>query len=241
MRGVLRSEWTKFYSYPWSAFGLIGATLIAPVVLFFMSMSNELNLQTSDVLALCLRTLFLGQVGVAVTAAGFFGQEYSHSCIRTTFLAVPSRKKVIVAKLIVLLISVILAGMISALLSLVVGVFQFNSELTFNLTVKYTVNVTLAMLSWMQMAFITSSLSVLTKSLVAPIAIIISLILGLSQLLLSISTLAKYLPDLATMNLFLTSNTTTFLDTWSGITAQFAWVILLGIAAAWLTLRRDVR
>ena len=241
MWGVLRSEWTKFYSYPWSIFGLIGAALTAPVVLFFMSMSNVSSFQMSDVLALCLHTLYLGQVGVAVTAAGFFGQEYSGSCIRTTFLAVPSRKKVIVAKLIVLSISVMLAGMISALLSLVVGTLGFNSELTFKLTVKFMANVTLAIFSWIQIAFIASSLSVLTKSLVAPIAIMISLILGLSQLLLSISTLAKYLPDLATMNLFLTPNTITFLNTWSGITVQFVWVMLLGTAAAWLTIHRDVR
>lgn len=240
MWGVLRSEWTKLYSYPWSILGLIGAILTAPVVLFFMSMSNESNLQTSDVLALCLHTLYLGQVGVAVTAAGFFGQEYSQSCIRTTFLAVPSRGRVIMAKLIILSISVTLVGMISASLNLVVGTLVFNSELTFNMTIKYMANVALAIFSWIQMAFITSSLSVLTKSLVAPIAIMISLILGLSQLLLSIITLAKYLPDLATMNLFLTPSTTTFLDIWSGVTAQFVWVVLLG-AAAWLTIHRDVR
>lgn len=241
MRGILRSEWTKFYSYPWSIFGLIGAVLTSPVVLFFISMSNDFNMQTDDVLALCLRALYLGQVGVAVAAAGLFGQEYSQSCIRTTFLAVPSRIRVILAKLIVLSISVTLAGVISVLLNLVVGTLGFSSGLTFYMTIKCISKAALAIFSWIQIAFITSGLSIITKSLVAPIAIIISLILGLSQLLLSISVLAKYLPDLATMNLFLTPSTTAFLDMWSGIVVQFVWVVLLGAAAVWLTVHRSVR
>lgn len=241
MRGVLRSELTKFFSYPWSILGLIGAVLTAPIALFFMSMSNESNLQASDVLALCLRTLYLGQVGVVVAAAGFWGQEYSQSCIRTTFLAVPSRGKVIAAKWIVLSISVMLAGVISVLLNPVVASLGFNSELTLNMAIKYMANAAPAIFSWVQMAFITSCLSILTKSLVAPIAVMISLILGLSQMLFSISVLAKYLPDLAVMNLFLATGTATFLDKWLGIAVQFAWVVLFGTAAAWLTSHRDVR
>ncbi|MGL6199529.1 MAG: ABC transporter permease [Lachnospiraceae bacterium] len=241
MQGILRSEWTKLSSYPWSILGLIGAILTAPVVLFLMGIVNRANLQTNDVLALCMRTLYLGHVGVAVTAAGLFGQEYTHSGIRTTFLAVPARMKVVAAKLIVLSISVVLAGMISAILSIAVGNFQFNGEITFNLMSEYMEHVTLAMLSWVLIAFITSNLAVLTKSLVAPIAVMISLILGLSQLLLKFFTLAKYLPDLAAMNLFLTPGTTEYLDTWAGVTVQFAWFMLLGILAVWVTMRGDVR
>jgi len=149
--------------------------------------------------------------------------------------------RVIAAKLIVLSISVIIAGIISALLSMAVGIFQFNGEITFYLAVRYIGRVVLAMLSWVQIALITSGLAVLTKSLVAPIAIMISLILGLSQLLLKFFTLAKYLPDLAAINLFLTPGTATYLDTWSGLTVQFAWLMLLGTAAVWVTMRRDVR
>lgn len=241
MPGILRSEWTKLSSYPWSVFGLIGAILTAPVVLFLMGIVNKANLQTNDILALCLRALYLGHVGVAVTAAGLFGQEYSRSGIRTTFLAVPARMRVIAAKLIVLSIFVVLAGMISAILNIAVGNFQFNGEITFDLIAEYMEQVILAMLSWVQIAFITSSLAVLTKSLVAPIAVMVSLLLGLSQLLLKFFTLAKFLPDLAAMNLFLTPGTTAYLDTWSGVTVQFAWLMLLGIFAVWVTMRGDVR
>lgn len=241
MRGVLRSEWTKFYSYPWSVLGIIGALLTSPVLLLFIRMSNEFNLQTSDALALCLRTLYLGQVGVAVAAAGLFGQEYSQSCIRTTFLAVPLRIRVILAKLIVLLVSVTLVGVISVLLNLVIGTLGNSSGLTLNITIKYIFKATLSIFSWIQIAVITSALSVITKSLTVPIAVMISLILGLSQLLLSISELAKYLPDLAAMNLFLIPSTTAFLDIWLGISVQFVWALLLGSAAIWLAVHRSVR
>lgn len=60
-------------------------------------------------------------------------------------------------------------------------------------------------------------------------------------MLLSVSGLAKYLLNLAVMNLFSVTGTTMFLDIWTGITVQSAWVILLGITAVCVTIYCDVR
>ncbi|MNZ82720.1 hypothetical protein D3C78_1014250 [compost metagenome] len=97
------------------------------------------------------------------------------------------------------------------------------------------------MLSWIQLAWITSALSIMTKSLIAPIAIMFPLILGLSQMLFMISQLAKFLPDLATMNLFSIPAVNVFLDKWSGLAVQFSWAVLLLTISAWLFSNRNVR
>ena len=243
MRGTIRSEWTKFYSYPWCAIGIIGAILTAPVVMLVMGANSSIGAELSaqDVIAGCMRALILGQAGIVLAAAGFFGQEYEQSCLRTTFLAVPKRIKTIGSKWIVLTIIVVLAGIISGLLSLIVGTLQYNCDMTFRLVAGFLASVMFAMISWVQIAWISAGLSILTKTMVAPIAIMLPLVLSLSQMLYALFKPAKFLPDLATINLFLTPKTATFLDVWPGITVQFAWVVLFGATAVWLTLRRDVR
>lgn len=75
-------------------------------------------------------------------------------------------------------------------------------EWTGTLIIRLLGSISLPILSWIQLAWITSALSIITKSLIAPIAIMLPLILGLSQMLFAISQLAKFLPTLATLNLF---------------------------------------
>jgi len=243
MQCAIRSEWSKFRSYPWCTVGIIGAILTAPIVLLVMgaNISGGTELSVQDVISQCMRALFLGQAGIVIAAAGFFGQEYEQSCLRTTFLAVPKRIKTIGAKWIILAMIVVLSGMISGLVSLAVCIIQYNCDITFRLVAEFMVGVALAMISWAQMAWISAGLSMLTKTLITPIAIILPLVFSLSQMLYSLFKPAKFLPDLAAINLFLIPKTTNFLDVWPGITVQFAWVVLFGVTAVWLTLRRDVR
>jgi ABC-type transport system involved in multi-copper enzyme maturation permease subunit len=203
------------------------------------SIGAELSAQ--EVVSECMRALILGQAGIVLAAAGFVGQEYEQSCLRTTFLAVPKRIKTLGAKWIVLTTIVALAGIISGLLCLTVGSIQYNCELTFRLVVGFVVSNLLAMISWVQIAWISAGLSMLTKTLVVPIAIMLPLVFSLSQMLYSLFKPAKFLPDLAAINLFFTPKTAEFLDVWSGISVQFVWAVLFGVTSVWLTLRRDVR
>lgn len=244
MIGVLRSEWTKFYSSPWCMAGMIGAILVAPVIVLIMmssNVSNELSSTTSNMLSQCLSALILGQLGIVIMAASFFGQEYEQSSLRTTFLVVPSRMKIFRAKLIVLTIVAIFTGMLSSLLCLTVGIINYDCSLTFQLATNFMGNVAIVMICWIQIAWLSLTLSVLTKSQVVPIAIMGSLVFGLGDMLFLISKFAKYLPVLAAKNLFLTPDTPMFLDTWQGVAIQFAWVVLFGANAIWLILHRDVR
>ena len=239
MRGAIRSEWIKFYSYPWCVIGVIAAILTTPIVLLVMGGGSILSAQ--DVAAGCMRTLILGQTGIVVAAAGFFGQEYEQSCLRTTFLAIPTRIKTAGAKWIVITVVAVFTGMASGLLSLAVGIIQYDCDITFRLIAGFVASIAPAMISWVQIAWISAGLSMLTKTPIAPIAIMLPLVFSLSQMLYSLFKPAKFLPDLAAINLFLSPKTTIFLDVWTGIAVQFAWAALFGVAAVWLTLRRDVQ
>lgn len=53
--------------------------------------------------------------------------------------------------------------------------------------------------------------------------------------------IAKYLPDLATMNLFFTPHTSTLLNGSQGLLVQVIWSLFLGLISFGLIQYRDVR
>ncbi|MNI18851.1 ABC-2 family transporter protein [compost metagenome] len=239
MYAVLRSEKTKFFSFGWSILGVIGAIVLP--LLYLLTFDTSKIGREQEILSLCLRALHLGQPGIIVASAGYFGQEYSHSALRTTLLTQPSRIKLLFAKFVNISIIVVFTGIVSSVLGLIVLMFQNDMAWTGSLMIRLLGSVSLGMLSWIQLAWITSALSIMTKSLIAPIAIMFPLILGLSQMLFMISQLAKFLPDLATMNLFSIPAVNVFLDKWSGLAVQFSWAVLLLTISAWLFSNRNVR
>jgi ABC-type transport system involved in multi-copper enzyme maturation permease subunit len=263
MLGIVKSEWTKFRSSPWCMLGALAAILITPIVVVVMMSGDatlaeavsgggaalqstlgsgaELTSLQQSLIANCLRATMLAQAGIVVAAAALFGQEYENSSLRTTFLAVPNRTKVLAAKWLLITIIAILAAMISGLLGLLVGVIQYGCNPSFFLLTKFAGLVLPATASWIILAWISAGLSVLTKSLIVPIAIMLPLLLGLSQLLHLFVEAAKFLPDLAAINLFLVPPTPTYLDAWLGVIVQLTWAVTLGALAIHRTLRRDVR
>lgn len=239
MYSVLRSEKIKFFSYGWCILGVIGA-IIVPLLVLISSDTPKIGTE-QDILSVYLQVLYLGQLGIVVASAAYVGQEYSHSALRTTLLTQPSRLKLLCIKLVNIAIIVVFTGIVSSVLSLIVLFFQHDMEWTGSLMIRLLGSISLSILSWIQLAWITSAVSIMTKSLIAPIAIMLPLILGLSQMLFAISQLAKFLPDLATMNLFSIPAVNIYLDKWSGLAVQFSWVVLLITISAWLFSNRSVR
>ena len=241
VKNILQSELIKFFSYNWCLFGTIGTILIAPLLLFFSGTGNEQPLVTNELFSVSLRNLFLSQAGIVIIAASFFGQEYSNSYLRTTLLTIPSRIKLTVTKIFLLTIIVWIIGFFSSLICLGVGIIQFDSSFTLPLILEFLIKVSIAMLSWTLITWITVCLTIIAKSQIFPIAIMFSLILGLSQMLVAMTSFAKYLPDLATMNLFFTTNTTTLLNGSQGLFVQFIWAVSLSLVSFGLIQYRDVR
>lgn len=235
----LRSELTKFNSSGWCIAGIAGAILIPPLLV----LSNFLatNVETKNLLTSSLLPLYYGQLGIALAGAFFWGQEYQNHTLQTTLLSIPSRKKMISVKLLLLTIIVTLAGLISSGLCLLVTYFHYNFILTMPLFIEFMEHVGLILLSWIQISWITSGIAMISTSVIIPISLLLPLILGMSQMLFSFLNLAKYLPDLATLNLFLPTPSPTFLNLEIGLLVQFIWVLVCLIPALRLTMTRDVR
>ncbi|MDQ0232891.1 ABC transporter permease [Metabacillus malikii] len=239
MYAALRSEKTKFFTFGWCVLGIIGATIIP---LLFLIISDIPNIEgEKGVLYLCLQALYLGQLGIVIASAAYFGQEYSHSALRTTLLTQPSRKKVLFMKFLNVTLIVVFTGIVSSVLGLIVLSFQHDIEWTSALMLKLLGSVSLGILSWIQIAWIASTISIMTKSMITAISIMLPLIIGLGQMLFMLSESAKFLPTLATMNLFTIPEVTIYLDKWSGLVVQSSWAILLVAISAWLFLYRSVR
>lgn len=239
MYATLRSEKTKFLSFGWCILGAFGAIIVP---LLYLLTSDTLKIgREQEILSFYLQALYLGHPGIIVASAGYFGQEYSHSALRTTLLTQPSRLKLLCAKFLNTATFVLFTGIVSSVIGLIVLMFQQDIEWTGSFMIRLLGSISLGILSWIQLAWITSALSIMTKSLIAPIAIMLPLVLGLSHMLFSFFQLAKFLPTLATMNLFSLPAVNIYLDKLSGLVVQFSWVVLLLTISAWLFSHRNVR
>ncbi|USB31825.1 ABC transporter permease [Paenibacillus sp. YPG26] len=239
MYAALGSERTKFFSYGWCVLGTIGAVILP--LIYLITLDAPRSVDEQKIISLFMQALYLGHPGIIVASAAYFGQEYSHSSLRTTLLTQPSRLQLLGVKLANLWIHVLLMGIVCCVLALIFLMLQHNMEWTDSLMLRLLENASVAILSWIQLAWITSALSIMTKSLITPIAIMLPLVLGLSQMLLAISHLAKFLPTLATMNLFSIPSVNIYLDKWSGLTTQVSWAVVLLTISAWLFSCRSVR
>lgn len=225
IKTAIRSEWIKFFSYQWCAFGAIGTVVIAPFILSISGVGNGQIVTANSLIDAGLRNLFLSQAGVVIIAASFLGQEFSNAYLRTTLLTIPSRIKLVMSKMIVLTLIVLGIAILSSIICLGVVSVQYHMTLSVYLIINFMTKVMLAFLSWLLLTWLTLSLTIITKSQIIPIAIMFSLILGFSQLLFAITKFAKYLPDLATMNLFFSNKMPALLDSGQGLLVQFIWSI----------------
>ena len=96
------------------------------------------------------------------------------------------------------------------------------------------------LLSNLFLAFLTAGLAFLFQSWVVPVSVLFPLLIGLSRLLATFIKEAKYLPDLATLNLFEYEGLQHSIDL-SGLGIQLFWLALVLSSAIFLSLKRDVR
>lgn len=240
LKSIIYSEWIKYFSYPWCLLGFFGAAILPPLALFFYHGAG-IKLHSSEVLTLYSQFLYLGQAGVILAAAGLWGQEFSHAALRTTLLTAPSRKKLLMAKETMIVVTSFLAALLSCMLCFVVIFIKFNDLFHFDLMVKLITAVISACISWTLLGGLASSLSIIARSMTLPIAILFPSLFGFSQMLFMFTIYAKFLPDLAGMSLFLTSKQHNYLSPWSGIAVQMIWVFIFGFLSTYLLQKRDVR
>ncbi|HBU81001.1 MAG TPA: ABC transporter permease [Paenibacillus sp.] len=239
MYAALHSEQTKFFSFGWCILGIFGAVVVP--LFYLLTLNVPKTGGEKEILSLCLQALYLGHPGVIVASAAYFGQEYSNSALRTTLLTQPSRLKIACVKFLNNALIIVITGIVAIVLCLLVLLIQHDMKWSSAYELIITERLPMSILSWIQIALITAALSVITKSLIVPLAIMLPLMLGLSHMFFTISQSAKFLPTLATMNFFSIPESTVFLEKWSGLGVQFIWALLLVISSTFIFSHRNVR
>lgn len=244
MLNVFKSEWIKFSSQPLSLLGAVGTIIIAPIAFTMMIIINNPNqviMESREIVAFGLQSLMLSQVGIVIMASSYWGAEYEHATLRTTFLSISSRKQVISVKFILLSVITILAGVTSFILIWILSTIAYEEPLSSFLYNEYMTRIILFLISWLQISWICSGLTVISKSKILTISIMFPLFLGLSRMMYLITPLVKYLPDLATINVFSIVEITSFLSIRNGLLVQTTWAIISLCIATLLIIHRDTR
>jgi hypothetical protein len=126
MRRVLQAEWTKLRSVrsaTWSLVALVALTVLFSALVGAGSDTTGCDPgrdDCNDVVADSLGGVYVGQFAVVALAVLAISSEYATGMIRTTFAAVPQRRRVLAAKALTVAGTVLILGLVTAVASYVV-------------------------------------------------------------------------------------------------------------------------
>lgn len=187
------------------------------------------------------RGALLGQLGAVVFASAVFGQEFEGASLRTTYLAVPRRSLVLTVKL--ALTGLIVAGLcVASGLALILARLILAPGVMTGAELRSTgIWIAQFSLTWILMAGVSFGISLILGSSVATIAILVPMMLALSQVIYILTDLARFLPDLAGYRLINDEAFPALLPAPLGAAVQAAWAVTLLAFGWWRTRHRDVR
>jgi ABC-2 type transport system permease protein len=176
-------------------------------------------------------------IGILVTAG-----EYRHGTIADTFLSVPRRTPVVVAKLWIGFFAGVLAGILSSLTALVTAVIWYSAKgLSFDVTSASVVRSLIGIVLWHAMyATIGVALGALLRS--QAVAIVLAVIwifvaeTAVAQLVVSVG---RWLPATAARGLGYSSDSGLLPQLGAGFVLA-GWAAVAAVAAIAVTKRRDV-
>lgn len=230
MKNSIKSEFYKLLYHRWWKLSVLALGLFYPAMLWVFL---EQGLAPLDAL---LQSFYLGQCGFVLLAALYMGEEFQNASLRSSLLAQPKRGRLLFAKglafflwasvlfLLYSLLSVLLISLFSEAPLSLAGLL----ELTQPLLVVYAATLSLAFLS-----FATTSIF---GGLLPALALWLSMILGLGQLLLQFSQYSKYLPVLSSMQVYFSKAQEMYLPFGQGLALQGFWAVL-GLAVAYYCMK----
>ncbi|ARX90245.1 membrane protein [Streptococcus suis] len=231
-----RSEYLKFIYNKWLLLTVLATIILVPLFVIFLHETPS-YITENYALTQILESFYLGQAGIIIITILFIGQEFNDSTLRSSLLANPIRWKFFFIKLIVILsISVLVWSLVTVCTIFVVYIF-------YSLLIPgfiYTIAVRIMLVS-IGLILICFSLVLITRSIVVPMGISLSFLLGLGQMLLQFSDAFLYFPIISTMNSFFTTENQPYLPSTIGIAIQFLWGILLLSFSILLFRKRIVR
>jgi ABC-type transport system involved in multi-copper enzyme maturation permease subunit len=134
LMSVAKSEWIKFRtvrSTNVSVFIFVFLTIGLGVLISWLVRSHYSNMPlaqrlTFDPVSTSLGAIIVAEFAAGVIGAMFISSEYTSGAIRTTLAAVPTRVRLILAKLLVLVVSMIVVSEIVVIATFLIGMRIFS-------------------------------------------------------------------------------------------------------------------
>ena len=230
LRNQIKSEFLKMMYYK----GLV-VTLVFSI-LFLLAMLLALNpsalmVNGDFIVTQFLQSIYLDQTVFAFFSAVFWGREFVKSSLRTSLLANPSRLKFFCIKAIVTLFFIICCFCIAIGLGLGLVSFYFKFQLNAQFVSQLLFKLIPPIIATIQISMITFCLTIFMESMIASLTIVLSMLLGLGQLLLQYSSMMNVLPVLATMNSFSIKAIPIYPSVIEGLLIQSLWtIVFIGLA-----------
>ena len=230
----IKSEYLKMMYYKGLSVTLVFSILFLLAMLLALNPSVTM-INRDFIVTQFLQSIYLVQTIFAVFSAVFWGQEFLKSSLRTSLLSTPSRVKFFCSKVIVNLLSILCCFCIAIGIGIGLVSIYFKFQLNLEFVRQLLLKLIPPMLATIQISMITVCLTIVMESIVSSLTIVLSMLLGLGQLLLQYSSRMNVLPVLATMNSFSINEISIYPSVIEGIFIQTVWMIVfIGLAYYYL-------
>lgn len=241
---AIRMEVTKARTLRSVQATALAAVLVPPVVAVVQALAADPAAGAAGAVpveSLGFSTAGLAQPLVILAAVLLTGTEHVDGQLRSTLLAVPRRGVALAAKAVVVaaLAAVVALLGTSAAVLLAHATRGDDGLPASGLTAGMVGNLVGVVVNFALIGLLAASVTVLTRSLVVPLVVLVPLVLGLTVSLVGLVPAVRYLPDLAGIQLLTAYPGVGLLDPLPGALVMLAWTGALGAAAALSLLRRD--
>ena len=226
----IKSEYLKIIYYKGLSVTLVFSILFLLAMLLALNPS-PLIINGDFILTQFLQSIYLAQTIFAVFSVVFWGREFLKSTLRTSLLSTPSRLKFFCIKVTVTLLSILCCFCIAIGIGIGLVSFYFKFQLSPEFLSTLLSKLIPPIIATIQISIITFCLTIFMESMVSSLTIVLSMLLGLGQLLLQYSSMMNVLPVLATMNSFSIKAISIYPSVIEGLLIQSLWMIVfIGLA-----------
>lgn len=230
LRNQIKSEFFKMIYHKGLLLTLVFSILFVLAMLLALNPSASM-INGDFIVTQFLQSIYLVQTIFAVFSAFFWEREFVKSSLRTSLLANPSRLKFFCMKSAVTVFSILFCFFMAIGIGIGLVAFYFKFQLNLEFVRQLLLKLISPMLATIQISMITLCLTILMESMVSSLTIVLSMLLGLGQLLLQYSSRMNVLPVLATMNSFSINEISIYPNVTEGIFIQTVWMIVyIGLA-----------
>ena len=218
----LKSEFLKLIYNRW----ILLVSCVVPV--FAVVLIKVLNVDSSGTdlyMNKWLQSIYLTQDLFVVIAALFMGEENLRSTLRTGLTGTPARVKFLACKTGCLLVWITILLTITTLACAVYVGTCCGFEIGMIKTIMP------AYLSLLELTLMAAGLTVIIRSQTISMAIVVALLMGIGQMLMSLGPAMRFIPVQSVMNAFYTFGSPALLSIGTGLLCQGVWTAIVVLTA----------